>query len=356
MGEGEASRRVLITGISGQLAGLLARSLEQDDRVTYLVGLDNREPRHDLERTEFVRLDITNPRLARIIAATDVDTVVHLSTLSTPRQAGGRARMKEHNVIGAMQLFGALQKAPQVRKLVVKSTTAVYGSEHDAPALLRETDRPSSPLTDGFALDASEVEGYLAAFHRRRPDITTTVLRFANFLGGHLDSVMSSYFTLPAVPTVLGYDPRLQFCHEEDAVEVLRRSVLEDHAGTFNVAGEGVLYLSQCIRLAGRVPAHVPMPLARAVSAAVRRSRRLDFTPEQLRFLQYGRASDITALQRDFGFQPRYTSRQTFEDFVGRRRISGLIDRAEVARWERELYDFISRKGQERFVATRRGM
>ena len=36
--------------------------------------------------------------------------------------------MKEINVIGTMQLLAACQKAPAVRKLVVKSTTAIYGS------------------------------------------------------------------------------------------------------------------------------------------------------------------------------------------------------------------------------------
>ncbi len=351
-----AGRRVLVTGISSQLAGMVARQLEQDDSIEEVIGVDVHEPHHDLTRTEYVRADIRNPVIARVLEASEVDTIVHLDTITAPGRAGGRARMKEHNVIGAMQLFAAAQKSEHVRSVVLKSTTAVYGSEHDDPALFREGQSAQHPPTSGYAKDAVEVEGYARSFGRRRRDVDLTILRFANFLGGQLDSTIGAFFSLPVVPMILGYDPRLQFCHEEDAVEVLRRSILETHPGIWNVAGSGVVYLSQCIRLAGRVPIQVPAPAASTFGGLLRRTRLLDFSAEQLRFLQFGRAGDTTALRRDFGYTPRYSSREAFEDFVARRRIHGMVNRDEVVRWERELYDFIARKGQERFVAARRGM
>ncbi len=356
MADNVKGRRVLITGISGELAGMLAGELEQRDDVAYLVGVDTHEPHHDLTRTEFVRADIRNPLVARVITATEVDTIVHMSTHTAPGSAGGRGPMKEQNVIGAMQLLAAAQKADTVRRFVLKSTTAVYGSDYTDPALFREEDTPRVPPKSGYAKDATEIEGYARAFGRRRRDVTLTMLRFANFLGARMNSAMAGFFSLPVLPSVFGYDPRLQFVHEDDAVEVLRRAVTEDHSGVYNVAGPGVLYLSQCSRLSGRPPVPVPMPLVSAVAAVVRRSRRVDFSPEQLRFLQFGRVADIARLRNVFGYEPAYSTRSTFEDFVARRRISGIVNREEVVRWERELYDFIQRKGQERFVAARRGM
>ncbi len=350
------SRRVLVTGFASQLAGMLARELERDDAVEEIIGIDLDEPHHDLRRSQFVRLDLRTSALPRVLEATEADTIVHLDTISSPGRAGGRAKMKEHNVIGAMQLFAAAQQAEHVTKVVLKSTTSVYGSAHDDPALFREDDGPSRDPDHGWAKDATEVEGYARAFGRRRPDVDLTMLRFANFLGARMDSTIGAFFSLPIVPTVLGYDPRLQFIHEDDAVEVLRRSVVEDHPGAYNVGGDGVVYLSQCIRLAGRVPVPVPRPAASTIGALVRKSRMVDFSTEQLRFLQFGRAADTSQLREEFGWSPKHSSREAFEDFIARRRISGMIDRDEVVRWERELYDFISRKGQERFVATRRGM
>ncbi|MCC5948179.1 MAG: NAD-dependent epimerase/dehydratase family protein [Nitriliruptoraceae bacterium] len=349
-----ASRRVLITGISGQLAGLVARALEQRDEVLEIVGIDVKEPKHDLRRTEFVRADIRNPVVARVLEAAAIDTVLHLSTIAAPGSTGGRAGMKERNVIGAMQLLAACQRAPRLKRFVLKSTTAVYGSDHTDPGAFREEAAPRGSVTHGFAKDATEVEGYVRALGRRRKDVDVTVLRLANLLGPHLDSAFHSLFSLPVVPTVLGFDPRLQFLHEQDAVEVLERATVEDHPGIFNVAGEGVLYLSQCVRLAGRIPAPVPLPLVSAVAGAVRRSKRADVSPEQLRFLQFGRVVDLTALRERFGFQPRFTSAAAFEDFVAQRRLQGTIGTSDVVRWERELQQFLQRKGQERFLDRQR--
>jgi UDP-glucose 4-epimerase len=347
-------RRVLLTGVAGQLAGLVARELEQRDDVTELIGVDVREPHHDLRRTEFVRADLRNPLVARILEVAAIDTVVHLSTTAQPGAAGGRARMKERNVIGAMQLLAACQRTPTLRRFVLKSTTAVYGSHHSDPALFREDATTRAAPKHGYGKDATEIEGYVRSFARRRPDVDITILRFANLLGGRVDSAFLSLFSLPVVPRILGYDPRLQFCHEDDAVAVLVKAAMEDHPGTYNVAGAGMLYLSQCIRLAGRAALPVPQPLVAGLANVARRSRRADVSSDQLRFLLLGRGVDTTRLREDFDFTPRFSSRAAFEDFVRRRRITGLLDRDEVVRWEREVSDFLQRKEQERFLAAQR--
>lgn len=342
-----AGKRVLVTGISDELAGLLASALEQRDEVDYLVGVDVHEPRHDLRRTEFVRADVRNPLVAQVIMAADIDTVVHLAVVSSPGRLGGRARMKEQNVIGTMQLLGACQKAGSLRKVVLKSSTAVYGSDHTDPALLSEDATPRQAPQDGFAKDITEVEGYARTFGRRRQDVTVTILRFADFLGGSVESLFSRYFALPVVPTMLGFDPRLQFCHTDDAVAVLVSSTLEDHPGIFNVSGPGVLYLSQALRIAGRVPLPIPKPFVTVAGGLLRRGGRLEFSPEQLSFLQFGRAGDITRLREVFGYEPRYSTLEAVADYGARRRIPGLVEYDESGEWQQELYDFIQRKGKE---------
>ena len=120
-----------------------------------------------------------------------------------------------------MQLLGACQKSPTVRRLVVKSSTSVYGSAPRDPAVFTETTPPKSLPSGGFAKDAVEVEGYVRGFARRRPDVAVCVLRFANILGPTADTPLAEYFSLPVLPTVFGYDPRLQFVHEDDVIEVL---------------------------------------------------------------------------------------------------------------------------------------
>ena len=344
----QQKKRVLITGIAGQLAGRLAARLEESDDIEYLAGLDLAEPTVALRRTEFVRADLRNPLVARIIDSTRVDTVVHLSLTAAPSSAGGRTRMKELNVIGTMQLLAAAQKASALRKVIVKSTTAVYGSNYADPALFREDVAPGQARRAGYSKDAVEVEGYARAFGRRRDDVTLTILRFANFIGPTVDSPLTSYLQLPIVPKVLGYDPRVQLCHEDDAVEVLVRAVAGRHPGIYNVAGPGIMYLSQALRLAGKPSFPVALPFVQTLSGSLRRTGRVDFSPDQLQFLLFGRVGDITRLRERFGYEPAYSTRSAFEDFLASGRIPPVLERETVQRWEQGLYDLITRGGRAR--------
>jgi UDP-glucose 4-epimerase len=342
-------QRVLITGISGHLAGRLARTLEQDPEVEYVVGVGLDEPSMDLERTEFVRADIRNPLTVKVLQTTEVDTVVHLHILATPAGVGGRTQMKEINVIGTMQLLGACQRAERVRKVVMKSTTAVYGADPRDPALFTEEMASRSEPRHGYTKDAVEVERYARSFGRRRPDVAVTLLRFANFIGPEIDTPLTRYFTLPVVPTAMGYDPRLQFVHEDDAVEILRRAVRQDHPGIYNVAGDGVVLLSQALRLMGRPRVPVILPLVAPMASLVRRLRVVDFATDQLRYLLYGRVADSTRMKARFGFKARFTSKSALLDFARGRRMRRLISERQLEDWDRDLAAFLRKKSQERF-------
>ena len=253
---------VLVTGVSRFLGAHLAGRLAADPSIERVIGVDTvpppRELRRVLGRAEFVRADIRNPLIAKVICASEVDTVVHTALSSSPVASGGRAAMKEMNVIGTMQLLAACQCSPRIRRLVLKSTTAVYGSSPRDPAIFTEAMAPKSLPSGGYAQDAVEIEGYVRGFGRRRPDVSVTVLRFANFIGPRIDTALTRYFALPIVPTVLGYDARMQLLHSEDALAVLERAVRKEIPGMYNVGASGVLLLSQAIRRAGRVQVSLP--------------------------------------------------------------------------------------------------
>jgi len=339
-------RVVLVTGVCRDLGSRLAGVLSADPSIDHIVGVDTVAPRPDqkaaLGRAEFVRADIRNPLIAKVIAQAGVDTVVHMNVVATPSGAGGRTAMKEINVIGTMQLLAACQKAPTMRKLVVKSTTAVYGSSPGDPALFTEDREPRAQASSGYAKDTVEVEGYVRGFGRRRPDVALTLCRFTNFVGPTTDSPLMRYLSLPVVPTVLGFDPRLQLCHEDDGVEVLRRATLEDHPGIYNVGGTGVLLLSQALRRLGRPSVPVPSPAVSAVARLLRGTGLVDFSPEQRDFLQHGRGADMSRLRREFGEVPRPTA-EAFEDFAAgsrARQVTGDV----AAAAEQRVLDLLARR------------
>ena len=312
---GGGHRVVLVTGVSRDLGRRFARDVAGDPSVRRVIGVDIVPPRGDMGDVSFVRADIRNPVIAKIIAKEDVDTVVHMSVIATPGSAGGRNAMKELNVIGTMQLLAACQKAPGLRALVVKSTTTVYGASSRDPAMFTEDMEPRRAPRAGYAKDVAEIESYVRGFARRRPDVRVTMLRAANVVGPHVVSPITSYFRLPVIPTVIGHDPRLQFLHEEDLFDALRHAVVADVAGTFNVAGDGVLMLSQAIRRLQRPWVPMPAAVVGRVGSVLRSARVADFSPEQIGFLTYGRGVDTKAMRSVLGFQPRFTSEEAFADF-----------------------------------------
>ncbi|MDT0200632.1 NAD-dependent epimerase/dehydratase family protein [Nocardioides sp. AE5] len=308
-------RVVLVTGVSRDLGMRLARNLASDPAVERVIGVDVVPPRGNTAGVDFIRADIRNPVIAKVIAKEDVETVVHMSVIATPGGVGGRGTMKDLNVIGTMQLMAACQRAESLKHLVVKSTTTVYGASSRDPAMFTEEMNPKRTPRSGYSLDAFEVEGYVRGFARRRPDVRVATLRAANVIGPDVTSPITQYFKLPVIPRVLGFDPRLQFLHVDDLIAVLRHAVLGDASGTFNVAGDGIIMLSQAIRRMGRASVALPPFAVGGLGSALRRAGLADFSPEQLAFLTYGRGVDTVRMRTELGFEPRYTTATAFADF-----------------------------------------
>src|SRR3954454_21682735 len=331
-------RVVVVTGVSRFLGARVAARLAAHPGVQRVIGLDPRDPPAGLAGlladVELIRADARAASSA--IADLGAEAVVHMAVTSAPdSHAGGRAAMKEQNVIGTMQLLAAAQGATGLRKIVVRSSTAAYGASFRDPAVFTEDTEPQAVPRGSFARDILDIEGYVRGFRRRRPEVPATVLRFAPFIGSEAHTTLTRMFAQPFVPTVFGRDARLQFVHVDDALEVLHRSVIEDHPGTFNVAGAGVLALSQAVRRAGRIAVPLPEGTLSTVLALARNVGIGEIGLDQIDLFVHGRVVDTTKRVREFGFAPRDTA-TAFDDFIaahanGSSLTSGRLEAAEQA-------------------------
>ncbi len=310
-------RVVLVTGVSGDIGGRFARSIAQDQAVARVIGVDVVPPRSDLGGVRFMRADIRNPVIAKVIAGEDVDTVVHTGLAASFAASGGRVSMKEHNVIGTMQLLAACQRAPGLERLVVRSSAEVYGASNRDPAMFTEEMGPRHAAT-GFGRDVTEVEGYIRGFSRRRPEVSVTVLRQAALLSPHYHNALSDYLRLNPIPKVLGFDARVQLLHLEDLVSALHHATVAGVGGTFNLASSGIVPLSQVIRKLGRVPVPMPAFLMRGLGSAVHRARigLSEFSSDQLTYLTYGRGLDTTRMRTVLGFEAGYSTEDVLDEFA----------------------------------------
>jgi len=343
---------VLVTGACRFLGGYLTARLAQNPLIDHVIAVDAVAPSKDLlrrmGRAEFVRADIRNPFIAKVIRNGNVDTVVHAAAASYTPRSGGRAALKELNVMGAMQLFAACQKAPTVRRVIFKSTSEVYGSSPRDPVMFTEDSSARRPPGEGFARDCIDIEGYVRGLGRRRPDIAVTILRLANMIGPAMDTAMSRYLAGPVVPTAFGHDARLQLLHEQDALGALERATVAGRAGTFNIGAPGVIMMSQAIRRAGRVRLPVPREALSVIDSLRRAASHSELDREQLNYLSYGRVMDTTRMANDLVYIPKWSTMEAFDDYVSGRGLTPIIDPRWVGSVESHAVAAAQRWGRAR--------
>src|SRR3954447_11043408 len=334
-----ATRRVLITGLSTYWGGRLAQALEEDDNIEAIIGVDNRDPTRELDRTEFVRVGTQHALLRRIVEAAEIDTVVDSrlvvdSVTTSPRKA------HENNVIGRMNILAACTST-SVRRFVFKSSAHYYGTAQDDPAFFTESmGRPHPPSTR-IERDIVEAEASVRDFAEKNPRVATTIMRFANVLGPDVRTSHTALFSLPVVPMILGFDPRYQFVHEDDVVAALGHAVRAELPGIYNVAADGVLALTEVIDLLGKRWAPMLPPWGTGLAAAGMRRLGLRIPPEMLGQLRFGRGLDNRKLKAS-GFSYRYTSRETVVALAEYLRLHPVMRGAqEPYRYEREVEDFL---------------
>jgi len=335
------SRRVLITGISTYWGGRLAQALERDPAIETVIGVDSRDPTRELERTEFVRVGTQHALLRRVVLAAEIDTVVD-TRLVVDSTTASASEAHENNVIGTMNILAACSgPGSTVRKFVLKSSAHYYGTAQDDPAFFTETmHRPHPPRT-AIERDIVEAEASIADFADKNPAVCVALLRFANVLGPDVRTAHTRLFSLPAVPMILGFDPRYQFVHEDDVVAALEHLTRNDLPGIFNVGGDGVLALSEVAGLLGKPYVPVLLPWATGIAASVARRLGLDIPPENLGQLRFGRGLDNRKLKAT-GFRYRYTTRESVVKLREHMRLHPIVRGVqEPYRYEREVEEFL---------------
>ena len=314
-----AGRRILITGVGSAIGSGLARRLEADPAVEHVAGLDVRRPSAPLPRTKFIEADVRDPEVSALVPLEEVDTVVHNQIVRRPGPGMSTRTMHDINVIGTLQLLAACERSPSIRAIVIRGSAGIYGSEPHAPQFFGEEMARLFPLRTRFQRDVGEIENYFETYARRHPGVVCTMLRYQPAIGPGLDTQVTRYLSLPAAPTYLGFDPRVQLVHEEDGLGALTAAVRRPVRGAVNVASPGTIGLTRMIRLARRPSLPVPGPLFGSVTDGMRRAGLAGLSPDFSRLLRYGRGVDTTRLVDEVGFSPRFTTASAVEDWVGAR-------------------------------------
>lgn len=339
-------RVVLVTGVAGFWGGrVAARLIDRPDR--HVIGLDDDPPEEEIKGLDFIQANIHNPLLVELLKQEEVDTVCHLTFIETSRPS---ETAFDVNVMGTMKLLGACAEAG-VRKVVLKSSTLIYGAQPTNSAFLRENHPLHGSKGYGYIRDLVEIEAFCNGFQRQSPETLLTVLRFAHIVGPKADTPMTRFLREEEALVLLGFDPMIQVIHEEDVVGALVHAVVYDVPGMFNVAAGRAMPLWRVMGLAGKLSAPILHWLAYA-SVSILGPR---YAPIDLDYLRYPCVGDLERMRKELQFVPQYTAEEALREFASQQRLRRYLPESLARAYDEErLRDTLERRRRARSTGVLR--
>ncbi|MCP4714004.1 MAG: NAD-dependent epimerase/dehydratase family protein [Deltaproteobacteria bacterium] len=300
----------------------LLRRLDAESSVERIIGIDIRPPEIRSAKLTFYSCDIRSPEVCEIIDREKVDTIAHLAfVLSSTRN---KQQQYDIDVNGSRNVIEAVRRS-RVTRVVLASSTSVYGVHADNPNPIGE-DSPRRPNPDNaYAVHKVEVEDLFFRLAGEKKEVTVTVFRPCMILGPHMDNLISRCaWQAPQIAGVIGYNPQLQFVHEDDVVNAFSAAILQEMPGTYNLAGSGtitfdrfcVLFRKRCIRLPFRL-LYMLFSLGWVLRLPV-----VMFSPGWLYFLKDVLIVGTDRIQQEYGFSPQYSTEAALESYLAARRAA----------------------------------
>lgn len=324
--------RIAITGASSFLGERFLRRLIRDGHGEDIVVIDVAEPSISEGAVHFRKIDLTEPAADQAmldqLKADQIETLVHLAFFTNPRRDTTNAHELES--IGTLAVMAAAAAA-NVKNVVMRSFTWVYGARGQNPALIREDTSLPSRASLGWLRDKVEAEDHAAHFARRYPEMAVRVLRFAPLLGPNVRTFYTRIFDRRLMPTLLGFDPLLQFLHPDDAEEALMKATFSDARGAFNVTPRGVMALSAAIHLAGKVPAPVPHIPAYWAVDALYAAGLVEAPSGFIDYVRYPCVADGAKAKQVLNFEAKFTSRESLDRYIAYRHPMPMSEDEDAA-------------------------
>ncbi len=336
------SPSIAIVGLGSFWGERLAERLLARPGSARVVGIDREIPPGLAERLSFRHLELRDSAaestLREILVSENVDVLIHLS--EQPPLMGSFDADSFLESLAFPRLLNACAEIALPR-LVHLSSTMAYGPRAQNPNFLPESHPLAGHPREASVQNCVASEMCLRDWAPLHPATEVTVLRACWPMGPSYFDAVVRYFDAPVVPTVLGFDPLLQFIHEEDLLSVLERAARESHPGTFNVVGRGVVSLSTLIALAGKTRLTLPLPLLERLN----RFRKIwpcenegNSASAFYDYLSYLWVADGERGWLEFG-RPVYSTREAWSAFIAScHRGVGESRGGRESIWGRDLY------------------
>lgn len=307
---------VLITGAAGFVGRQVVEALAGGDADIRVIATDLRtvSPRQQQPHVEYHRLDICEPGMGALFEELGVDTVVHLAAIVTPGPNMTREQQRRVDVDGTRAVLDACVEAG-VGKVIYTSSGAAYGYHADASPLLREHDPLRGNDVFAYAAHKREVEELLETYRGEHPELEQLIFRVSSVLGPEVDNQITAMFERPVVLGLTNRATPFCFIAAADVAGCIVQGALGDQRGIYNLTGDGVMTLREIAGAMGRRYLALPTRLVQRALGVLTRLELSPYGPEQTLFLEHRPVLDNSKLKEQFGYQPRWTSREVFEAY-----------------------------------------
>lgn len=274
-----------------------------------MIGVDREPGSVRLPDLPFYRADLRKRAFEDVLRKERPTAVVHLGL---QRHFRDRPELRyDHNVRGTRVLLDLCRRY-EVAKLVVLSSSYVYGALPENPYFMEEDYPLCGSRNYPEIRDLIEVDALTTAFTWRHPSVTTSVLRPVSTLGRTLRSSFRSYLEMPRVLVMMGFNPMIQFIHEDDLTEAIALALERDLRGAYNVVGPGEVPLRVAIRETGGRELAVPEILARPLLRRLHAAGLFPFPPGAMDYLKYPCTISGKRFAQATGFTPQFGLREIF--------------------------------------------
>jgi UDP-glucose 4-epimerase len=324
--EGKLTRvglTVAVTGPTGEIGVSAVTALEREPAVETIVGMARRpfDPAScGWQKTVYQQGDILDREAVDALVA-DADVVVHLAFIIM----GSREESERINLEGTRNVFEATVAAQRPRRLVYTSSVAAYGYHSDNPVPLTEDVPARGSAEHYYSAQKAACEALLADI-TKGSSLEVFVLRPCIVAGPRATALADAmpWNQLPAPvravtkvapmlkPVVPDPGIPLQLVHHDDVAEAIALAATAPAPpGAYNIAGDGVVTVSDVAKALGGRPVRVPAITASAASAAI---SKVPFVPSVLEWLHSARTSvvmDTGKARTLLGWRPVHSSEET---------------------------------------------
>ena len=156
----------------------------------------------------------------------------------------------------------------------------------------------------------------LAAARVKHPELRQLILRPGTILGKRVNNQITDMFKKKSVMGISGSDSRFVFIWDQDVVSIIAKGLEKGCSGIFNLAGDGALSLREIAGVLQKPYRPLPAGLLQFALRVLKPLGLTQYGPEQLDFLRYRPVLANRRLKEEFGYIPRYTSREAFIAFL----------------------------------------